>query len=318
MRNVARALVVLLFCASIAFAGDRGRQRQITSGGVTREWLEFAPASLKGAPVVLVLHGHGGSAEQAAGFKRLFPTALAEYKKLSREGVIVLYAQGLVGHDQKTGWHDCRVDSKGIEANDLAFLTSLVQTYIMQGADPDRVFVVGMSNGGFMAHRLAAEMTNPKPRAIAAFSASLPGPGSPCPAPHPGISALIVNGTADPLVPFEGGSVGRARAQRGVALGFQKTVQAYADVNHLGDFFARTRPQTLPHSGERGDNTHIIERTLTGNGVTVQALEIDGGGHVEPSKADRSHPAYLRIVGAQNSDIESADYTWQFFQSVSK
>src|ERR1039457_1634600 len=76
------------------------------------------------------------------------------------------------------------------------------------GIDPGRVFAAGSSRGGFMAYRLALEAPS-RFRAVAAVSANVPSPENfKCkPAAQGTSSVMIMNGTDDPLVPFDGGSV---------------------------------------------------------------------------------------------------------------
>src|SRR5947208_14609637 len=85
----------------------------------------------------------------------------------------------------------------------------MVQKLVAEiGVDPKRVFVAGSSRGGFMAFRLALEAPSTF-RAVAAVSANVHTPDNfKCKAAPTGTSSvLIMNGTEDPLVPFDGGGV---------------------------------------------------------------------------------------------------------------
>jgi poly(3-hydroxybutyrate) depolymerase len=77
---------------------------------------------------------------------------------------------------------------------------------------------------------------------------------------------LFMNGTEDPLVPYDGGSI--------------------------------------------PTNDSVVLSTQ----VTVEHYEVVGGGHTEPSVAQRYGPIYKAIVGSQNGDIEMADEVWSFFE----
>ena len=93
--------------------------------------------------------------------------------------------------------------------DDVGFLTGVVDKLVAElGVDPGRVFAVGSSRGGSMALRLALEAPA-RFRAVAAVSASVPTPDNfKCRTPGQSASSvMIMNGTKDPIVPFEGGEV---------------------------------------------------------------------------------------------------------------
>ena len=69
--------------------------------------------------------------------------------------------------------------------------------------DPDKVFVVGFSNGGYMAHRLACELGG-LVKAVVSIAGAGPVSAVPCPASAP-VRVLEVHGDADTVVNYEGG-----------------------------------------------------------------------------------------------------------------
>jgi len=71
--------------------------------------------------------------------------------------------------------------------------------------DRHRVYVTGMSNGAMMSYTLACELSD-RITAIAPVAGDLPA--VPCRPARP-ISVLAINGTADPLVPYTGGTAGK-------------------------------------------------------------------------------------------------------------
>lgn len=75
------------------------------------------------------------------------------------------------------------------------------------GIDPARAFATGISRGGHMAFRLALEAPT-RFRAVAAVAANVPAPENfKCKPAEAGTSVMIMNGTKDPLNPFDGGEV---------------------------------------------------------------------------------------------------------------
>jgi len=270
------------------------------------------PAQSSPRPLVIVLHGHGGSAKLALGQTgRASP--LARWLTIAdREKVLVAVLDGAVGGDGRPGWNDCRRDAyDNPKTDDVGFVEAVVHRLIEEGAvDPSRLYVMGMSNGGMMAYRLALEM-DPPIAAFAAASASMARDSQCGPARHP-VSALIINGTDDPLVPYQGGGVGLFRKNRGQVMAVDADVEFWRRADGLD---RDGMSHQLPHR-EADDPTHAVI-TLWGveaDRPQVELVRIEGGGHIEPSEIERYRPAYERLVGHQSHDLEAAETAWQFFK----
>jgi polyhydroxybutyrate depolymerase len=147
------------------------------------------------------------------------------------------------------------------------------------GVDPGRVFAAGSSRGGFMAFRLALEAPS-RFRAVAAVSANVPAPENfKCkPAAQGTSSVMIMNGTDDPLVPFDRGEVnllgffyrmGKVRPSR-------ESGQYFADLNHITGTPERNETQVA--DGVR------VEQVLWRNNSSaeVELVAVHGGGHWHP------------------------------------
>jgi polyhydroxybutyrate depolymerase len=287
----------------------------INTAGQQREYLLVAPQSAPpGArPLVVVLHGHLGTAANALGSGNS-PSPLSAWLDIAeRENVLVVALQGLRGADHRTGWHDCRNDApENPQVDDVAFASRVVQKFIDEGrADPKRVYVMGMSNGAMMTLRLALEM-QPTPAAVAAVAGTMAANSSCSGAPHV-TSVLLIHGTDDPLVPYTGGEVGFAkRTGRGAVWSVDATREFWLRADGL----QKQQPSkySFPHSG--GDATRV-SKAIWGpeSGPQVEVITIEKGGHVEPSKRFHYGALYSRIVGLQNRDIEAAEEAWEFFRS---
>jgi polyhydroxybutyrate depolymerase len=286
---------------------------QIDAAGRQREYLLVAPLSPPpGArPLVLLLHGHLGTAANALGGGRA-PSPLTAWLEIAeREKVLVAALQGLKGADNRTGWHDCRKDAdENPQVDDVAFASRVAQQLVEEGrADEKRIYVMGMSNGAMMTLRLALEM-RPAPAAIAAVAGTLAAE-SDCTGPRQPVSVLLIHGTADPLVPYDGGAVGLGgNRNRGSVLSVNATRDFWLRADGLED--AMPSAYTFAHAGD--DATHADKVTYGSDaGPQVVVLTIEKGGHVEPSKRFHYGALYGRIVGAQNRDLEAAEEAWAFF-----
>lgn len=151
-------------------------------------------------PLVLFLHGLGASAKLS--FEM---TPLGELG--ARDRVHVVAADGSLDSAGRRFWNAgkacCNFDDKPID--DVARLGALLDTWSQRAdVDPDRVYLAGYSNGGFMAHRLACERGD-KLAAVVAFAGGLETAGA-CPQ-QPRLSVLMVHGDADHIVRYTGGQV---------------------------------------------------------------------------------------------------------------
>jgi polyhydroxybutyrate depolymerase len=304
------------FATSQAPAAEPALQR-IESSGAQREYLLVAPERSPAAPrpLVLVLHGHLGTAANALGGGRV-PSPLSAWLDVAeRDNVLVAALQGLKGPDNRTGWHDCRSDAdNNPQTDDVAFASRVAKKLVDDGrADAKRIYVMGMSNGAMMTLRLALEM-QPAPAAVAAVAGTMAAKSECTGAPRP-VSVLLIHGTQDPLVPYTGGGVGFGeRRDRGSVVSVAATRDFWLRADGLES--AKPVEASFPHEG--GDTTRARRVTYGPDvGPQVVVITIDNGGHVEPSKRFHYPALYTRIVGIQNQDFEAVEETWSFFKTKS-
>ena len=264
-------------------------------------------------PLVILLHGHGGSAAQILGQTRMASPLAAWLDIADRERLLLIAPDGVAGKDGRQGWNDCRADASTNPAtDDTGLIGALIDMAVARhDADPARVYVIGMSNGGMMAYRLASEL-GPRLAAFAAISASMPAQ-SRCAAASTPLSALIVGGTADPVMPYAGGAIklGLARG-RGSVIGAEATAAFWRTLDQLP---AQGREEQLAHRSAT-DPTRSTRTVWRADPHTLQValVTITQGGHVEPSPSRRISKLYGMLVGPQSGDLEMAEEAWHFFQ----
>lgn len=281
-----------------------------------RHYLVAAPADGdERRALVILLHGHGGSAAQILGQRRSAAPMSTWLRIAERERLVVAAPDGIAGRDGRPGWNDCRDDAEdNPTSDDVATIDALIAREIERHhVDPQRIYAMGMSNGGVFAYRLAAELAHPL-AGFVAVAASMPA-HTRCPAPMRPTSALVIGGTADPLMPWGGGEVGFAgRPTRGAVIGAEASAAVWRRLDGLPA--GPSLDAALQHR-DRSDPTRV-ERIVWGSdvdGLQVELLRVDQGGHVEPSIDQRYGRLYLRIVGAQNGDVESAEEAWRFLKT---
>lgn len=308
MQWIARTLALAgLSVTALALPAEaRPQPRTLVVGGVERSYLLEVPERARGrgrpVPLVLALHGGAGTAERLASYLGLSPVA-------AREGFAVVYPQGV-----DKGWNDGRQPSQryrgGSSADDVGFLTALVDRLVADRvADPARVYVIGVSNGGGMTLRLACEA----PDRFAAFAPIIaPAPAamrSGCRPSRP-LPMLIVNGTADRLVPYSGAGT-RAWDDRAM-MAAPDHAAFWAARNGCGEPRRAELPDLDPNDGS------TVERVSYAgcrSQASVVFLSVTGGGHQPPSAKGGSMDGLIAAaLGRRNRDIDTAETAWAFFR----
>jgi len=194
-------------CSGAATAAPQqtgGGLQTITADGKPRTYLIETPQVSGPAPTVIMLHGLGGAAQGV-----MKSSGLAGLG--GQQGFVAVFPNG-INHQ----WNHFPPDkvpapfvkrAKGDVPNDVDFLNALLADLIQRGiTDPKRVYLAGFSVGGFMAMRLAC-LEADKFAAIALISSTMTEPESEGCTPDAPLPAVIIKGTADKTVPYDGGEV---------------------------------------------------------------------------------------------------------------
>ncbi|MBI1212384.1 MAG: prolyl oligopeptidase family serine peptidase [Alphaproteobacteria bacterium] len=271
------------------------------AGGRVRTYLLYVPKNIsRAAPLVIVLHGSGQSGAHVRSW-----TGYGFDRFADEHGFAVVYPDAFEGY-----WNGCnRVGdfaANKLDIDDVGFLSALADKLAAEiGIDPSRVLAAGVSRGGHMALRLALEAPS-RFRAVAAVSASVPTPDNfKCkPAAGRTSSVMIMNGTLDPLNPFNGGSVNLyGFMARGTVLSSRQSAQYFADLNKIHGPPVTT--ETPVADGMR------VERSLwhDGSATEVELVAIYGGGHGMPQPYWR----YPRLLGPTPKEPNGPEVIWTFF-----
>ena len=323
MRKLLKVLGVLVFVAIIAIAlawwwylRADSMEAPVLPGveqtgslqheGRRRSWLAYVPASkAQNAALVLVLHGSRGDGLRMRAASRYGFDVLAE-----RHGFIAVYPDGYERH-----WNDCRGSASYVanteNIDDVGFLRALVQRMVEeQGVDPARVFATGLSNGGQMAYRLGLEAPD-LVAGVAAIAANLPVESNlDCEPSGGAVAAMVMNGTADPVNPYEGGLVEiSGDVSRGTVISAAATAEYWAG---LAGYAGAGEHRAWPRQVE-DDDTSVESTDWSGQGkVPVSLVTIVGGGHSIPN------PVFNlpRILGPTSHQLDGPETIWEFFSSA--
>lgn len=216
VRNIARLVFIVTAIGSLlgftfaAVAADResgssGPRQTLSYHGIERSYVIRVPGDLANGneriPLVLVLHGGGGNAENAEKM-----TGFTD--KARKEGFIVVYPEGTGRRKNKRlTWNAGHCCGHAMETgvDDVGFINALIGKLVESyPIDPKRIYATGMSNGGMMTHRLGIELSN-KFAAIAPVVATVFGDEK---RPEHPVSAIMLNGLHDKSVPYQGAPPG--------------------------------------------------------------------------------------------------------------
>jgi len=309
--------VIILTVASNSAKAGLVKDQVLTIDGRNRTYDVFSPDGVVPSerPAVVLLHGHSGNADVITGENGRKAPYKVWMSIAQRENWFLIIPDGEIGPENARGWNDCRADSSvNPRTDDVKYINALVETVANKNpVDRDRVYIHGTSNGGHMAYRLAMESTETY-RAIASVVAQMPV-NNKCVATGLPISTLIMNGTEDPILPYEGGPVGRRKIDqknRGLVLSTADSIRYWLNNNGIS---SKGGESDLRDVNRRDKSIIKVKRYQGGkNNTEVVLYEIVGGGHTEPSLTEHYARLYKLIVGNQNKDIEMAEEVWKFFE----
>lgn len=313
------------------------------ASGVTRTTLFQIPDSAPTSDRVMVILLHGGGdhylEDMLSDMRDTGWTELAE-----REGIVLAYPTALKQPDDPFGtfnWNDGRLGT-GVwsmpdeqDIDDVAYLAEVMDTAQRDYGVGERIYVMGISNGGLMAFRLASEAaTNTRLRAMATVVAQIPRDRAD--KPLAAIPTMLISGTKDPIIPFQGGEIlTRMETPDGIAIGdpvYLGEVTSYqATLSRLLAAHGCGTGKTVRWLPDRtGDGTQVVAYSYCGAAGTVQSIVVAGGGHRWQGVGDNSpanvHPCYSVQSGnidftyyldaglSTQDGFNATQAAWRFFQ----
>lgn len=286
------------------------KNQTINVSGVNRNYHLYIPQNYTNAPIVILFHGHNSNNDELI--------ELTPYKvwlqKAEQQNIILAIPNGLYTSDNEKGWNDCRTDAlTNSNADDVQFISNLIDKIVTTyQANIRKVYITGSSNGGHMCIRLAQQI----PQKITAFATIVAANAvnSGCSNSSIPVSALFINGTQDPNLPYSGGQMA---GNRGEVFSADATINYWKNRNGT---VAIANVTTKPNTNTNDNSS--IEKSVYSNGTNnteVVLYKVIGGGHTEPSILQRyTTPLVPFILGNQNGDIEMVEEVWSFFVNKTK
>jgi polyhydroxybutyrate depolymerase len=293
-----------------------GGKCSLVVDGVTRTFVVHVPGNFQPGVggLVIAFHGSRGSGAQ---FEK--DTRLSE--KADQAGFAAAYPDGLANPNGATTWNAYFNPTVGADPpDDAGFVRQIILALETElRVNPKRVYVTGVSAGGYMAHRAAIDNSD-LVAAAGVVEGSLDvqsagGTREPPRAEHP-VSVLILHGDADQVIAY---------------CGLTNTNVTVASQDQTFDYWSRTSNAcaTLNVSsglctGFSGTPTSVTTKIAMGchGGTEVRLYRLAGGTHswyqlpmnVPPGTA--SQP-YNPDLGAATG-VVTGDILWSFFMSHAK
>lgn len=316
-------LAVLACCAAALPATDLilrgvdippGATREVTWSwqGFTRSARVHVPSGYTGAaalPLVVVIHGGGGTSsaiEASSGWSA----------QADAVGWLVAYPQGLSlnssGVDDPANelayWANdrgTRPDQFGID--DVGMITGLVDSVAAATAlDADRVYAMGMSNGGMMVHRLGRDSARYW-AGLSSVSGSYTATPSVSPfAPSFPVSVFIIHGSSDTIVPYAGGAVS---GQGGAVIGAEATRDLWLQRDGITAAAVAT---AIPDTVSDGCTSMRYDYTGGLAGTRVSFIRVDGGNHSWPGGSGSTGAG----AGSKTDDFSATTLAQAFFAAA--
>lgn len=287
----------LLLIAALGLAGCPRLElatRTLVVDGRDRTYEFYVPSAAERGnvlPLVVVLHGAGGTGNQIA-------RATDFHELAETENFIVAYPDGL-----RRVWNYDAVETP----NDVAFIEAVMDDLIANFAvDETRIYVVGVSNGGFLTHLLACESAD-RIAAAATVISALPLVVAESCEPASPVPLLLMNGTADPIVPFDARVLEAGPRIKIEVLPLEETITFWLVHNGV-----ESEPvlAMLPDLVDDGTHTELRTYVDADSTAEVAAYIIHGGGHSWPGL---QRDLNLRLFGITTKDFCATELIWDFF-----
>ena len=242
-------------------------------------------------PLVLVFHGNNGTGASIAEVTRF--NKLAEQK-----GFIVVYPDG-INHN----WHLKNSSHKKVD--DFSFVATLIDKIKqIRNIDSHRIYATGFSKGAIFAQDLACELPS-QFAAVASVAGSLPVRLKYTCQPKSPVSMLMINGTNDQSVHYEGDD----KSKKGALISIPEAVELWRKIDGC------TSSAQVEHLPDPSPSDYFKVKTShysgCSSGAEVMLAAIENAGHLWPGGAstDPNVNQFNNKLG-----FNASQTIWDFFQ----
>ena len=272
-------------------------RRTLATGGSTRDYLLLdARRDKTPAPLVIALHGGGGNG------KTMVPRWA---DKARAEGIVVAFPDGVGRDGRMATWNagGCCGQAMATKSDDVGFIGALIDELVRSGvADPKRVYVTGMSNGGMLTHKVAIALSG-KIAAAAVVAGAMFGDEA---APAGPVPVMIMHGVKDQIVPYAGGPS---------PVGFVASAQSrdFQAVEKTVAFWVKADGCATPSKASPAGEVQTQDWSSCSAGSEVLFYRLASATHTWPGA--KAPAGASRILEMTPYDaIDATDAAWTFFK----
>jgi len=292
LQKIYTSCFIFLFSISFGFS-QQLINAEIFHDGELREYSVFLPSSYQAGqslPMVFNLHGFGSNGTEQILYSALNAVAQTEnFIVVTPEGLVRQTAIGQTGSHWNAYF--------GTDVDDVSFLSLVIdRVYTDYNIDLARVYSTGMSNGGYMSHRLACELSD-RITAIASVAGGVFNEQLDNCSPSRAVPVMQIHGTNDGVVDYNGIPL--------FAPSIPELVGHWVDHNNCS-----TVADTIEIANISTTDNSTVEKLEYNNGdegSKVWFYIVDNGGHTWPD-------ALIDLPGeVTNYDFNASEHIWEFF-----
>jgi polyhydroxybutyrate depolymerase len=277
--------ILLLILSNHVFS--QLNNKNIVVGIEIRDYVEYIPQNYQnseGAPLIIILHGIGGSASDYAtyGLSPIADTARFISVYLQGKENAFPFAPG-----PQTSWNNGTLLAS--TADDLAFIENMIDTMAVNyNIDRSRVYIVGISMGAIMTYRVLHNLGDKIAAAVchigtmSSTDLSIYNPINPCP-------LMQIHGVNDNVVPYSG------TALPSLSL-VKPTIDKLKSIN-----------------GWNGDSTITNIPNTANDDVTIEKIVYDCTTKLEHWKMNGAGAGHIFLFEPLN-DVSGMEITWHFLR----
>lgn len=289
-RRMILVAIVLFYSQSISHA--QIQTRSFDFDGHQRNYVVYLPDNYPDAlnfPLVIYLHSYGWTAQQGMHYTLLHQVA-------DTSGFIVVSPSAITNWNSGIGdnpdWPTPSVD-------DVGFINALIDTLSNHyNIDQERIYACGYSNGGFMAYKLACQLSH-RIAAIASVCGVISDSTVTNCSPLHKMPILQIHGTEDMWVPIIGNNGWLSVGQ---------TLSYWNSFNNCIPMDTINLPDI-----DTTDNCSVKKINYSNNSDKIDVIyyKVMNGGHTWPSAGPAGYPA-----GNTNQDFNASIEIWNFFKDL--
>jgi len=220
------------------------------------------------APLIIGLHGYTANSPYVQSYFALGKVA-------DEKGILTVYPSGSKDSNGFLFWNATPAccDFAASKVDDEAYLLSIIDSISKDySVDPARIYIVGHSNGGFMAHRMACNQSDRIAAIVSLAGTTYSNPKS-CKPTSP-VSVLQIHGSNDAVITYTGGYLSSSAYPSA-----RKTIDLWGKINECGKKPYPVLPRLDLDKKLTGAETTVMQYKGCKTGATSQLWTINIGKH---------------------------------------